>query len=98
MFLLALGKLELAKKCSIWLLLDNLVVISVLLNELRVTFDPKNTFRKSKSNLYYTRDITPKRVASGGVHLPSLVPGQHRNVAVVATRWRHSVRFDQPGI
>ena len=30
-----------------------------------------------KSNLQYTRDITPKRVTSGGAHLSGLAPGQH---------------------
>ena len=29
------------------------------------------------SNLHYTRDITPKRVTSGGVHLRGLAPEQH---------------------
>ena len=31
--------------------------------------------KKSKSNLYYTRRITPKRVTSGGAHLRGLAPG-----------------------
>ena len=31
----------------------------------------------SKSNLYDTRGITPKRVASGWAHLHVLAPGQH---------------------
>ena len=30
---------------------------------------------KSKSNLHYTRGITPKTVTSGGPHLRSLAPG-----------------------
>ena len=30
-----------------------------------------------KKNLYYTRDITPKRVTSGGAHLRGIAPGQH---------------------
>ena len=30
-----------------------------------------------KSNPYYTRGITSKRVTSGGVHLRGLAPGQH---------------------
>ena len=33
--------------------------------------------KKSKSNLHYTRGITPKRVTSGGAHLRGLAPGQH---------------------
>ena len=32
---------------------------------------------KSKSNLHYTRSITPKRVTSGGAHPRGLAPGQH---------------------
>ena len=28
-----------------------------------------------KSNLHYIRDITPKRVTNGGVHLPTAVTG-----------------------
>ena len=35
--------------------------------------------RKWKFNLHYTRDITLKRVKSGGVHLHDLAPGQHRH-------------------
>ena len=43
-----------------------------------------------KSNLHYTRIITPKRVTSGGAHLRGLAPMLHnsqRNVAAVASRW-----------
>ena len=32
---------------------------------------------KIKSNLHHTRDITPKRVTSGGIHLRGSAPGQH---------------------
>ena len=32
---------------------------------------------KIKSNLHYTRGITPKHVTSGGVHFRGLAPGQH---------------------
>ena len=35
-----------------------------------------NTEIKPKSNLHFTRDITPKRVTSGRVHLLGLAPGQ----------------------
>ena len=31
----------------------------------------------TKSNLHYTRGITPKRVTSGGAHLHGLALGQH---------------------
>ena len=33
--------------------------------------------KSKKSNLPYTRGITPKRVTSGGIHLRGLAPGQH---------------------
>ena len=33
------------------------------------------TNKKKKSNLHYTRGITPKRVTSGGIHLHGLAPG-----------------------
>ena len=38
-----------------------------------------------KLNLY-TRDITPKRVMSGGAYSCDFALGQHRNVAAVASR------------
>ena len=31
----------------------------------------------AEKNLHYTRDITPKRVTSDGIHLCGLAPGQH---------------------
>ena len=34
---------------------------------------------KSKSNLHHTRGIALKCVTSGGAHLRSLTPGQHRS-------------------
>ena len=40
-----------------------------------------------KSNLHYTRSITPKRVTSGGVHLSGLAPGQHSSEET-SQRWR----------
>ena len=52
---------------------------------------------KLKSNLHYTRDITPKRVTSSGIHLRGLGPGQHSSEET-SEGWRHCVRFDQPGI
>ena len=42
-----------------------------------------------KSNPHYSRDITPKRVASGEIHLRGLAPGQHsseKNIAGVVRR------------
>ena len=35
------------------------------------------TGKLKKSNLDYTRGMTPKRVTSGGAHLRGSVPGQH---------------------
>ena len=39
-----------------------------------------------KSNLHYTRDITLKRVTSGGAHLRSLAPLQHSSEET-SQRW-----------
>ena len=55
-----------------------------------------------KPNLHYTRAITPKRVTSGGAHLRGLISAWatqlQRNIPAVASRWRHCVLFDWPGI
>ena len=40
-----------------------------------------------KSNLHYTRGITPKRVTSGGAHFRCLAPGQ-RSSQEISQRWR----------
>ena len=42
---------------------------------------------KLKSNLHYTRRVTPKRVTSGGAHLRGLAPGQH-STEETSQRWR----------
>ena len=42
---------------------------------------------RSKSNFYYTRDITPKLVTSGGIHLRGLAPEQHSSEET-SQRWR----------
>ena len=54
---------------------------------------------KKKSNLHYTRDITPKRVASSGIHLRGLVPGHHSSEAS-RQRWQAVgvTVSDRPGI
>ena len=44
-------------------------------------------FKKSKSNLHYTRRITPKRVTSGGAHLHGLAPGLHSSEET-SQQWR----------
>ena len=43
--------------------------------------------QKSKSNLHYTRRITPKRVTSCGAHLRGLAPGLHSSEET-SQRWR----------
>ena len=43
---------------------------------------------KKKGNLHYIRGTTPKRVTSSEVYLRDLAPGQFRNFAAVAGRWR----------
>ena len=43
--------------------------------------------KKIKSNLHYTRGITPKRVTSGGAHLRNLAPGLHSSEETWQ-RWR----------
>ena len=51
---------------------------------------------KIKSNIHYTCNITPKRVKT-----PRLVAGAkqlRRNVAAVASRWRHCVDLTSVGI
>ena len=48
-----------------------------------------NDIFKSKSNLQYTRrGILPKSMTGGGAHFSDRAPGQHRNVAAEASRWR----------
>ena len=51
-------------------------------------FSPLNITlsKKSKSNLSYTRGITPKRVTSGDANLRGLAPGQH-NPEETLQRW-----------
>ena len=52
-----------------------------------------------KSNLHYTRRITPKRVTSCGAHFRGLAPGQHSSEEMLQ-RWRVVLtlcRFDRPG-
>ena len=41
---------------------------------------------KSKSNLHYTRNITPKCVMSSGAHLCCFAPGQH--ISAETLQWR----------
>ena len=43
----------------------------------------------NKSNLHYTRGITPKRVTSSGAHLRGFAPGAaqfRRNIITMASR------------
>ena len=70
-------------------------VLKVTVRPCYIAFEQKN------QNLHYTRVITPKRVTSGkgpsprhsawAAHLP-------RNVAAVASCWRHCVRLTDPRI
>ena len=57
---------------------------------------------KSNQIFHYTRCNTPERVTSWRGLLRVIAPGQHssfrRNVATVASRWQHCVRFDRPEI
>ena len=64
-----------------------------------ILFEKIQLKSKLKLNLQYTRDITLKPVMSGGVHLRGLAPGNtlQRNVAAVASRRRHCVRFNGTG-
>ena len=50
---------------------------------------------KKKSNLHYTRRITPKRVTSGEAQLRDLEPGQQSSEKT-SQRWR--VDLTSPGI
>ena len=49
--------------------------------------DATPTGQKIKSNLHYTRRITPKRVTSYGAHLRGLAPGLHSSEEA-SQRWR----------
>ena len=46
-----------------------------------------DTQKNQKSNLHYTRRITPKRVTSCGAHLRGLAPGQHSSEET-SQRWQ----------
>ena len=50
-------------------------------------FDIHTEGQKIKSNVHYTRGITPKRVTSGGAHLCGLAPGLHSSEET-SQRWR----------
>ena len=49
--------------------------------------DKRTNSKKIKSNLHYTRRITPKRVTSGGTHLRILAPGLHSSEET-SQRWQ----------
>ena len=54
-----------------------------------------------KSNIHYTRRITPKRVTSGEVHLRGSAPGLHSFEETSQrwrSRWRHCADLTGPGI
>ena len=50
-----------------------------------------------KSNLHYTRRITPKRITTDGAHLRSLAPGLHSSQKT-SQRWRAVGPIDQPDL
>ena len=50
-------------------------------------FSYLQNIKSKKSNLHYTRGITPKRVTSCGAHLRCLAPGQHSSEET-SQRWR----------
>ena len=59
----------------------------------------KTVFQKilKKSNLNYTRGITPKCVTSAGAHLRGLGPGLHSSEET-SQRWQHCADLTGPGI
>ena len=65
-------------------------VISRNFNRSVLSFSSSRKFsliNQIKSNLHYTRGITPKRVTSGGAHLRGLAPGLHSSEET-SQRWR----------
>ena len=69
-------------------------------NSTRVLNVLRRRVKAIKSNLHYTLDIMPKYVTRGGApsqRLSTWAVQLRRNVAGVASRWRHSVRFEGPG-
>ena len=64
--------------------------------------EPQCTNIKSNQIFHYTRCNTPKCVTSLRAQLRVIAPGQHsffgRNVAAMASRWQHCVRFERPEI
>ena len=54
-----------------------------------LTLNTKRSKINLKSNLHYTRGITPKRVTSGGAHLGDLAPGRRSREELLATRVRN---------
>ena len=68
------------------------------LDKIKTSSSEANNYEK---NLHHTRDITPKRVTSGGVLFPKLsacATQLRKNVAAVANRRRHSVRLTGQGM
>ena len=62
---------------------DLFIVFTLLIVKYRNSF---TTIWCIKSNLHYTRGITPKRVTSSGAHLRDLAPGQHSSEKT-SQRW-----------
>ena len=53
----------------------------------------KSKIKPALSSRYYAEACNEWRI-----HLCCLAPGLHRNIAAIASRWRHCVRSDRPGI
>ena len=73
--------------------------LSIMPHRRILIFFSANNNRKIKSSLYsryYAKACNPRRGPSP--RLSVWAPQLRRNVAVVASRWRHCVRFDLPKI
>ena len=82
---------------SLSLLPSNSFDLQLLRSDNTANADKNIVIISKKSNLHYTRGITPKRVTSGGAHLRGLAPGLH-NSEETSQLWRHCVDLTGPGI
>ena len=64
----------------------------------------KSMFVSKKKGFIFSAIVTWGRLSTlprayaTGAHLPDLAPGEHRNIAAVASRWQHCAVFKGPGI
>ena len=95
--------LEMKNKCQSFYLFMLTCKISLLKSSVLVLLEfwMKN-FQINSYHLLYTRCNTPKRVTSlrgpSPRHCARATSFFRRNVAAVASRWQHCVRFDRPEI